>query len=284
MYAETDSPSPPLMQRRLVWRHSFIVRLTHWINLLCFVFLLPSGLQIFNAYPHLHFGAYGADTDPALVSVSAEQHADGLRGYLRIGAVKITTTGLLGISSDAGVETARAFPAWLTLPSYLDLAAGRRWHLFFAWLLVVNGTVYLAHGLYSGHFRRDLLLSREQMKLRHLWHQLRDHACLHFPKGEEARRYNALQKMTYLLVVLLLLPLMVCTGLTMSPGMDAALPLLLDCFGGRASARTLHFIAAMLLVLFVAVHVTMVAASGPWNNLRSMLSGRYAIRTAEDAS
>src|SRR5690606_8207152 len=108
-----------------------------------------------------------------------------------------------------------------------------------------------------------------------------DHASLRFPAGERARHYNVLQKLAYLVVIAGLLPLMVLTGLTMSPGVDAAFPVLLDIFGGRQSARALHFISASLLVLFFLVHVAMVVLSGPWNNMRSMVTGLYAIRQKE---
>lgn len=225
----------------LVHRHAAIVRITHWINAICLGFLLPSGLQIFNAWPNLYWGQYGADADPALLSIAG-------------------------------------FPTWLTLPSFQDLAAGRRWHLFFAWVFVINGLVYLAYSLWSGHLLRDLVPRNAELAPRHLWREIVDHARLRFPKGEEARRYNVLQKLSYAGVALVLLPLMVLTGLTMSPGMNAAAPFLLDLFGGRQSARTIHFISAALVVLFVLVHLAMVLLSGVWNNLRSMITGRYAIQ------
>lgn len=225
----------------LVHRHTAIVRITHWVNLVCLCFLLPSGLQIFNAWPSLYWGQYGADGDPALLAIGA-------------------------------------FPAWLTLPSFQDLAAGRRWHFFFAWAFVINGLVYLVHGLSSGHLRRDLAPRSAELVPRRLWREIVDHARLRFPKGEEARRYNVLQKLSYAGVALVLLPLMVLTGLTMSPGMNAVAPFLLDLFGGRQSARTIHFISAALVLLFVLVHLAMVLLSGVWNNLRSMLTGRYAIQ------
>jgi thiosulfate reductase cytochrome b subunit len=125
---------------------------------------------------------------------------------------------------------------------------------------------------------RDLVPTSDQWNRRHVWDEIREHVRLRFPKGEEARRYNVLQKLTYLLVVFVLLPTMVATGLAMSPGIDAAAPLLLEVLGGRATARTLHFFAAFSLAAFAAVHVTMVVASGLWNNLRSMITGRYAIQ------
>ncbi|QRF63374.1 cytochrome b/b6 domain-containing protein [Variovorax paradoxus] len=283
----TDSsplPSPAATQsrepRRFMHRHSATVRMTHWLNALCLSFLLLSGLQIFNAHPRLYWGKYGADSDAAFIAIDSRQTVSAPRGFLQVGPMQLDTTGFLGVSNENGSNTARAFPAWLTIPSYHDLGAGRRWHFFFAWLLVLNGLIYLAHGLWRGHFRRDLLPSKAQLAPRHLWQEILDHAALRFARGETARRYNALQKLSYIAVVFGLLPLMVLTGLTMSPGLDAAFHVLPDSFGGRPSARTIHFITAFLLVSFVAVHVAMVIASGLWNNLRSMLTGRYAI--AED--
>ena len=268
----------------MVLRHSRVVRLTHWVNVLCFSFLLMSGLQIFNAHPRLYWGQYGADADHPVFAIGSRQTGDKLTGYLQLGSSGIDTTGIFGVSNNEGVMTPRAFPGWLTLPAWQDLGAGRHWHFFFAWLLVINGLIYLLHGVGSRHFRRDLLPDRQQLTLRHLWQETRNHARLRFARGKEARRYNALQKITYLLVIFLLLPLMVLTGLTMSPALDAAFPFLPDLFGGRPSARTLHFITANLLVLFVLVHVAMVLVSGVWNNIRSMISGRYAIEDEEDPS
>ncbi len=281
---EQTRPQQATSRRRrftLIRRHSIVTRLTHWLNVLCLSFLLLSGLQIFNAYPRLHWGQYGADADAALLEIGASESNGEPQGFLKIGSVSVATTGVLGLSMTEGEWTPRAFPAWLTLPSYQDLAAGRRWHFFFAWVFVINGLVYLGYGVLSGHFRRDLAPDRHQLAPRHLWREIVDHARLRFPTGDEARHYNALQKLTYIVVVAGLLPLMVLTGLTMSPGVDAALPGLLDLFGGRQSARTLHFITASLLVLFVIVHVAMVILSGPWNNMRSMVTGRYAIGKKE---
>ena len=157
------------------------------------------------------------------------------------------------------------------------MAAGRRWHFFFAWLFVINGVIYLGFGVFSGHFRRDLAPTARDLSPRHLGREVIDHARLRFPQGGEAKHYNALQKLTYLAVIGVLLPLMVLTGLTMSPGVDAALPVLVDIFGGRQSARTIHFLTASFLMVFVIVHIAMVILSGTWNNIRSMITGRYAI-------
>jgi thiosulfate reductase cytochrome b subunit len=270
-------------RRLLVPRHSALVRLTHWINVFCFSLLLMTGAQIFNAHPRLYWGEYGADNDHAWLSVDSLRDGPNLRGVLHLGSLTFETTGLLGASKEDNALAARGFPAWLTIPSYQDLAAGRRWHFFFAWLFAINGAVYLVAGLVSRHFRRDLLPTTSELAPSHLAHEVVTHAKLQFPKGEAARRYNVLQKLSYMGVAFVLLPLMVLTGLTMSPGMDSAFHVLLDIFGGRPSARSIHFICASLLVAFVVVHIVMVLVSGVWNNLRSMITGKYAIDAEGDA-
>jgi thiosulfate reductase cytochrome b subunit len=264
------------MAKVLVRRHSGVTRLTHWINVLAVSLLLMSGLQIFNAHPALYWGVKSNFRQPWL-EVAAVERAGRPAGVTKVGGQTITTTGVLGWSGKRGAGEARAFPAWATVPSWRDLAAGRRWHFFFAWLFVINGAVYLAWGLIGGHLRRDLWPTRAQLAPAHVWREIRDHARLRFAKGEAAKRYNVLQKLSYLAVALVLLPLMVATGLTMSPGFDAAAPWLPVLFGGRQSARSIHFISANLIVLFVVVHLVMVVASGTWNNIRSMVTGRYAI-------
>ena len=115
------------------------------------------------------------------------------------------------------------------------------------------------------------------MRPAHIWQDIKKHARLDFPKGEAARWYNVLQKFAYLGVLVVLIPLMIGTGLTMSPSMDASWPWLLDIFGGRQSARSIHFICATLLVLFVLVHLLMVVLAGPFNEIRSMITGRYRL-------
>jgi len=265
----------------MILRHAALTRLTHWLNAVCFCVLAASGMQIFNAWPALYWGQTGADGDRAVLAIGAMHDSGRLAGHLRVGPWTLPATGVLGVSTLHGEPVQRAFPAWLTLPAGQDLATGRRWHLFFAWSLVFNGALYLVHSVVSGHLRRDLLPRRRELAPGRLWHEIVDHVRLRFPKGEAARRYNALQQLSYLAVIGVLLPLMVLTGLSMSPAMDAAFPWLPDLFGGRQSARTLHFTAAALLVLFVVVHLAMVVLSGAWNNLRSMLSGRYAIQEGD---
>ena len=260
-------------QTRIVRRHGLTTRLTHWINAAALLVLLLSGLQIFNAHPALYWGDVSTFARPWISMFAAERGGEAI-GVTKIGSTYVETTGVLGFSGNE----VRGFPAWATLPSYRSLADGRRWHFAFAWLFVLNGLVYLSAGLIGGHVRRDLLPARDQLTPRHLAREIADHARLRFPAS---RRYNVLQKLTYLAVIFVLLPMMVLTGLSMSPGMNAGFPWLPELFGGRQSARTLHFISASLIVLFVLVHLAMVLASGPLNSLRAMITGKYAV--AEDA-
>ena len=265
----------------MIRRHSLVTRLTHWLNVLVISLLLMSGLQIFNAHPALYWGEKSTFADPWL-SMTRQDVADVPRGLTTVGDLKFDTTGLFGWSGKPGMGEARGFPAWATVPSYRSLTDGRRWHFFMAWLFVINGLVYWLWGLLGGHVRRDLLPKLDQLKPRHILHEIAAHAQLKFPKGDEARTYNVIQKITYLMVIAVILPLMVVTGLCMSPGFNATVPWLTDLFGGRQSARTIHFIAAGLIVAFIVVHVLLVLLSGVWNNLRSMITGQYAIEVEGD--
>jgi thiosulfate reductase cytochrome b subunit len=262
------------VRRHWYHRHAAPVRVAHWINVVCFTLLLMSGLQIFNAHPALYVGER-SDFDHPTLSIQAHLAPKGLVGETAILGHSFDTTGILGVSNEAGRVSQRAFPSWATIPTYLDLATGRRWHFFFAWLLVLNALGYLVWGSLSRHFDGDLLPSRKE--LGHVGTEVLDHLRLRFPRGDTAKRYNVLQQLSYLVVIFVLFPLMILTGLTMSPGIDSALPQLLTLFGGRQTARLIHFAAASGLVLFVIVHLVMVLLSGVWNNLRSMITGWYDL-------
>jgi len=260
----------------LVYRHALVTRLTHWINVLAISFLVLSGLQIFNAHPALYIGE-ASDFDAPVLTMTASRDASGeIVGRTMILGTTFDTTGVLGASSRAGRVEARGFPAWLTVPSYRDLATGRRWHFFFAWVFVINGIVYLAASLINRHLTRDLLPGLRD--LRGIGRSILDHLRLRFPHG---RDYNVLQKLTYLGLIFVVLPLIVLTGLTMSPAMNAAAPWLVELFGGRQTARTIHFICAAFVVLFILVHLAMVLVSGVGNNLRSIITGRYRVDNPE---
>jgi thiosulfate reductase cytochrome b subunit len=276
--AETRSSRKTRSGKELIYRHALFVRLAHWINVLCVLLLLMSGMQIFNAHPMLHWGIKGDEADPALLSIYAEEQLEGPPiGWVQIGDRKFNTTGVLGVFRDRdGFFSGRAFPWWITVPSYQNLAEGRRWHFFFAWLFVLNGLGYLTYGFAARHFQRDLTPTR--FDLRNIGRSILDHLKFKHARGEAAKRYNVLQKLTYIAVIFVLLPLMIVTGLTMSPGVDSAAPWLLEIFGGRQSARTIHFIVATMIVLFILVHFIEVLLSGVFNELRSMITGWFAVR------
>ena len=265
----------------LVQRHGLVTRITHGINLLVVIGLLMSGLQIFNAHPALYWGHKSTFTQPWL-AIQALDQGDGMAGSTWINGHGFETTGVLGYSGAPGAGEKRAFPKWATLPSYRSLGTGRHWHFFLAWIFVGNGLVYLASGLITGHVRRDLLPTRRELGLRQILQTVWDHLRLRFPRGEAARSYNVLQKLAYLAVAFILLPLMVLAGLGMSPGVDAGLPGLVSLFGGRQSARSIHFICASLIVGFIGLHVLMVLLSGPLNQLRGMITGKFRLEVRED--
>ncbi|HXU99752.1 MAG TPA: cytochrome b/b6 domain-containing protein [Caulobacteraceae bacterium] len=281
MTSITANDAAPPVRREVIYRHGVIVRITHWINVVVISLLIMSGLNILSAHPRLYWGQFGADADHPWFEVASLNHAAAPpSGALRIGGYQIDTTGLLGVSKGPGGQALeQAFPNWATLPAHRDLATARRWHFFLAWVFVINGTIYLLIGLLNRHLWRDLAPRRAELAPRNVWRSIVDHIRLKHPVGEEARRYNILQKFAYLAVIVVLLPAMVLTGLTMSPGGDAIFPWLTVLFGGRQSARAIHFITANLIVLFVIVHIVEVFLAGVWNELRSMITGRYAIRT-----
>jgi thiosulfate reductase cytochrome b subunit len=274
-----DEGSGAPTRRETIYRHTGAVRVTHWVNVVCLLVLLMSGLQIFNAHPALYLGSKSTFDDPVM-AMRPMQHGDQVMGITTLFGWNFNTTGVFGLAYDQdGTYQIRGFPWAVTLPGFRDLALGRRWHFFFAWAFVINGVIYLIYSLLSGHIARDLAPTAREIK--HIGSSIWEHVRLKFPEGEEAKRYNVLQKLAYLFVALVLLPLMLATGLAMSPGMDAGYPFLLEIFGGRQSARTIHFITASGIVLFVVVHLVMVLISGVWNNLRSMITGRYVIKLPE---
>ncbi len=258
---------------RLAYRHSLIVRITHWLVVGAVAILLMSGLQIFNAHPALYWGQKSKFNDP--VATVTTRVRDGYQaGITDILGHQFLTTGFLGLSGDPDDPEARAFPSWATLPAQQDLAAGRSWHFVAAWLLLITGLIYFVSSLVNGHFTRDLFPSVKDV--RGIGQSIRDHLrfrIAHFPT------YNAMQKLTYCLVVLVVFPAVILSGLTMSPGLDAAFPLLTSLFDGRQSARTVHFLAAMTILLFVMVHLLMVLLSGPFSLLRSMITGWYSVKS-----
>lgn len=269
--ANSDAGAP----RLTIYRHELIVRITHWLNAGVLLIMLMSGLQIFNAHPALYWGAQSDFAHPFL-SMTAFRDASGAitKGVTQLGPWHFDTTGVLGASRLDGEMLARGFPAWATIPGPQWLAMGRVWHFFFAWLFVINGIIFAIYAFARGHVRELAPTARD---IRALPHEIAEHAKLHFPKGEAARHYNALQKLTYFAVIFIVGPLIVLTGLTMSPTLDAAFPTLPWILGGRQSARSIHFLCAFSFLAFFLVHIVMVVLSGTWNNLRAIITGRYRI-------
>ena len=282
MATALDAPSAQIApaRGRLVKRHRLATRVWHWVNALTVFVLLMSGLMIFNAHPALYWGQYGANADRPWLAIGSDSNG----GMVRVGSLRIPTDGVLGRWRDSeGRVQNRAFPGWATIPSSYSLAGGRRWHLAFAWVLSLSLIAFLVTSLLNRHIKRDLAPTLDELKPRHIAQDIANHARLRFPKGEAALRYNILQKLSYVGVIFVLLPLIVLTGLTMSPAMNAAWPWLVDIFGGRASARSIHFILAALLVLFILVHLVMVVLAGPINEIRSMITGRFRITADPEA-
>jgi len=262
-----DSARPgraPLVYRQLLW-----TRVTHWAWAVALFFLLLSGLQIFNAHPTLYVGKEsGFGYDNEVLAIRSQNTPDGPAGYTRIFGVSFNTTGVLGLSWRGEQPARRGFPSWATIPSFQDLATGRVVHFFFAWVLVVTLFGWFAVSLLNGHLRGDI--APRAADLRNLPRDIVSHAKLRFNHGRE---YNTLQKLAYGGVLFLILPLIILTGLAMSPTMDTVVPFLADIMGGRQTARTIHFVMMLLLVGFFVIHMLMIVAAGPFNEMRSIITG-----------
>ena len=257
----------------LIYRQRLITRVTHWIWAICLFFLMLTGLQIFNAHPTLHVGLEsGFEYDNSIFAIEARQNGDVVQGVTRMFGAEFDTTGILGVS---GGEV-RAFPAALTIPSSRSLATGRVIHFFFAWALVITLTVWLVGSALNGHLRQLIPTIAD---LQALPRDMADHARLRF---HHTSNYNVLQKLAYASILFVALPLMIATGLSMSPGFNAIAPWLLDLFGGRQTARTIHFLTMVALLGFFAVHMLMILAAGPLNELRSILTGWYRVDKGEE--
>lgn len=271
-----DHSQTTRMQKRVLYRHTLPLRIMHWINAICLLVLLGSGLQIFNAHPALYWGQRSDFHHPWLMISSTSNSDDSLRGVTMIGPYRFNTTGWLGVSEMYGAPTVRGFPGWATIPGPQWLAMGRAWHFFFAWIFAINGVCFVVYALWTRHLIRDLLPTRKDW--RGIGRSIVDHALLRHPRGEAAARYNVLQRIAYLVVIFGFGGGIVLMGLAMSPRMDSVLGWLVDLVGGRQSARSIHFLFAMGFVAFFLIHIFEVVVTGLGNNLRSIITGRYAIK------
>ncbi len=263
---------------RLVYRHSLPIRLMHWINVIALSLMFFSGLQIFNAHPSLSWGNYN-NPDKPLLALEAREDASGkLIGVTRIGTHQFITTGVLGVSNGpGGTPIARGFPSWLTVPGPGWLSMARLWHFFFAWVFVLNGICYITYSLVKKHVQRDLWPTKADWS--GIGKSIADHVRFKHPHGEEALRYNILQRLAYFIVIFVFGIGIVLMGLMLSPRMDSIMKPLVEFVGGRQAARTIHFIIAWSFVAFVLIHVFEVLISGVFNQLRGMITGYYKVET-----
>ncbi len=235
------------------------VRISHWIVALSVLTLAFSGFVILMAHPRLYWGKTGNDLTPALLElpVSRNYHHGGW-----------------GKGVPFSPQDGAPVSAVRTYDIFNQNGWGRSLHFLAAWFLTVTGAVYFFRGILSGHFRRHLLLRGGELG----WHRLREDVAGHLHRRIQPAKagppYGIVQKISYCLVIFLALPLMVVTGMTMSPAITAAYPILLDVFGGTQSARTIHFFVFAAIVAFVVVHVLMVVISGFTRQMRAMILGR----------
>ena len=247
-----NDPTAPIV----IKRHRMATRVWHWVTVVTMFIMIGSGIGILKAHPHLYWGRYGANFDRPWLSLSWMPPWVG--------------TGL----------------NILTLPNSYNLALSRRWHLLFALVLAFALLGFMIVSLINKHFQRDLRVRAAELSPREVVHDVKEHLAFRFHDPKRPGAYNILQKLSYVATIFVLIPVMILTGLTMSPGMDAAWPWLLEVFGGRQSARSIHFIAATGLVLFIIAHLALVILAGTWNEVRSMITGRWKVpaHTSEDVA
>ena len=237
---EQAAPVAAPAQATAIYRHRLATRLWHWLNAITIFIMIGSGLMILNAHPHLYWGNYGANFDHPWLNTPH-------------------------------------WPGWITIPASYNLAIARRWHLLFALVLGFGLLGFMIASLINRHFQRDLRVRAGEVAPRHLWHDVTEHLAFRFHDAADPGAYNTLQKLAYVAAIFVLIPLMIGTGLTMSPGMDAAWPWLVVVTGGRQSARSLHFIGMVLIVGFIIVHLALVILADPINELKSMITGWWDV-------
>ena len=215
-------------------RHALSTRLWHWLNLLCVVILFMSGLTISNAHRRLYWGDWGFEASQAWLMVPR-------------------------------------FPDWMTIPGYYSLAVARDWHILMAWPFALGLLFMWIAMMVNRHFKRDIVTKRREWQPSAIWRDVVEHLKLNFDHHEG--KYNFLQKLAYGLVLGVFLPMMIFTGISISPGMEPTFGWLVDLLGGRQSARSLHFIFAFAIAGFFIVHVLLVILSGPIRQMRDMITG-----------
>jgi thiosulfate reductase cytochrome b subunit len=225
-----------------------LVRVTHWITTFCFIALLVSGFEIVISHPRFYWGETGNVSTPTLFKLPIP-------------------------SSRSLVPTGYGY----VLPDQNGWS--RYLHFQAAWVVVLTGLLYVISGFFTGHLRQNLLPGGTDLSWRAFSTAMAKHLRFKRPSAPEAWSYNLLQRLSYLLVIFVLFPLVIWTGLAMSPAFVSAFPATVTLLGGRQSARTLHFFVSLALLLFVLVHVVMVFVAGFWSRMRAMITGRAGTDT-----
>lgn len=224
-------------------RHTAFVRVTHWITTLCFIALLLSGIEILISHPRFYWGETGNVHTPALFQLPIP-------------------------ASRSSVPTGYGY----VLPDQNGWS--RYLHFQSAWVAVLTGLLYVVWGSITSHFGKNLLPGRADLSWRALLSVTADHLRFKRPDDAEAWSYNALQRLTYLFVIFVLFPLIIWTGLAMSPAIASVFPGAVSVLGGQQSARTIHFFVTVSLVLFLLIHIVMIFLAGFTNRMRAMITGR----------
>lgn len=224
-----------------IYRHSYNVRICHWVNVISCGYLLASGIMIFLQFPELYWGKVG------------------FQGYDAV--FRLSSWGL----------------SWEEADALGNRRWGRNYHFLFVWVLLINGVVYLSWNFWKKHFYQKMLPRRDELTLNNFKTEISDRLHLRVPQHRTDRHYNTLQKISYLIIIFLLFPFMFLSGFAQMPAFTAISPELIDLFGGRQTARTLHVVATLLLLLFVIVHVLEVFIAGAVNEIRSMITGKYLL-------
>jgi thiosulfate reductase cytochrome b subunit len=239
----TDLAAGSAVRQTTPKRHAAMVRLTHWLTTIAFLALLLSGGEIVLSHPRFYWG---------------EDGNVNMRPWLNLHLPSSRNT----------VPTGYGY----VLPDQNGWS--RYLHFQAAWLAVATGLLYLLWGLFNGHFRRNLLPGSSERSMRALGTSLVRHLRFQRPGPDEVWSYNVLQRWSYLMVIFVLFPLMIWTGLAMSFGFTSAFPLTARLLGGHQTARSLHFLVTILLALFLLVHIVMIFVAGFRNRMRAMITGR----------
>jgi len=228
-------------------RHAALVRVTHWITVISFFALLITGGEIVISHPRFYWGETGNVNMRPLFTIPIPSSRDTV------------PTGYGYVMPDQN--------GW-----------SRYLHFQSAWVLVLTGLVYVLASLWNGHLRKNLLPAKGERSWRAVWGVIARYLRRAPADVAEAHSYNVVQRVAYLSVIFVLFPLVIWTGLALSPAFNSAVPAAVNVLGGRQSARTLHFFVSGLLVLFLLVHVAMVALAGFWSRVRAMITGRVVAR------